>query len=104
MWSILRPTIQLALTTSLSPTSCAAYSPWDEYFGNIIAESLRHIPATNIGDTLQRQADVHRVSSMQIILDSLYDEFHQLVVCTHQHRNEQVTLQSMPTVGVNAWT
>ena len=69
------------------------YAPGHEQLGDVVAEGVRHVLGADVGDALEREADVDRVAARQVVLDGLDDELHQLAVGRHQHRDEQVALQ-----------
>lgn len=60
--------------------------------GNFIRKRFGHVPAADVGDTLQRQVHVYGIARLQIIFDALDDEFDQIAICVHQHRYEEVAL------------
>ena len=46
----------------------------NEDFGNLGAEGLRHLAGADVGDALQRQANMDWVPGRQVVLDALYQE------------------------------
>ena len=44
----------------------------NEDFGDLGAESLGHLAGSDVGDALQRQTNMDRVSGSQVVLDALY--------------------------------
>ena len=64
----------------------------NEQFWNLCTERFSHFFASDIGNTLQSQVDMDRVTWGQIVLNTLNDETNQIAVCVDQYRNKEVTL------------
>ena len=67
--------------------------------GDLLPQSVCHLATADVGHAVQGQVDVHRVAAGQVILDGLDHQLHQLWAGAHQHRDEQVALQTRQPSG-----
>ena len=67
-----------------------SFLPGHEQLGNLVAKGLRHVLGADVGDALQREADMDRVATGQVILNALIDQVDQIAVLADENRNEQI--------------
>ena len=67
--------------------------PRDKELGYLLTKGLCHVLAPDVGDALERQRHVHRVTGGEVILDALDNQLNELRVTGDEHGDEQIALQ-----------
>ncbi len=66
----------------------------DEQSMNILSECFRHLTASDIGYSMEREAIVNFIISMQVLANRVYDQAQEVRILVHQESDGEVTLLS----------
>jgi len=78
---------------ALGFSSQKAYLRGKKKFGNFGAKSFCHFDRANVGNTMERQINMHWLGRGDVVLDVLNDQLHQVRIGRNQYRYKEITLK-----------